>query len=87
MVSSLFSIKAAHCGDAIEFAIDGEGKRQREAPRYGKARGASDQEAEVSEKTSNGESPIAQDQQRAKSEELSVRSRAAQLGLELSPKS
>ena len=32
MVSSLFSIKAAHCGNAIEFAMDGEGKRQREAP-------------------------------------------------------
>jgi hypothetical protein len=32
VVSSLFSIKAAHCGNAIEFAMNGEGKRQREAP-------------------------------------------------------
>jgi len=37
--------------------------------------------------TSNGERPIAQDPAKAKSGELSVRSRAAQLGLELSPKS
>jgi hypothetical protein len=35
VVSSLFSIKAAHRGNAIEFEMDGEGKRQREAPRYG----------------------------------------------------
>jgi hypothetical protein len=29
VVSSLFSIKAAHYGNAIEFAMDGEGKRPR----------------------------------------------------------
>ena len=42
VVSSLFSIKSAHRRHATEFEIDGEGERQRNAPRYGKARGARD---------------------------------------------
>jgi len=69
MVSSLFSIKAAHCGDAIEFAIDGEGKRQREAPRYGKARGASDQRQRSAKKhrTVKAQSRKTSKGQRAKS--------------------
>jgi hypothetical protein len=32
VVSSLFSIKAVHWRDASEFAMNGEGKRQREPP-------------------------------------------------------
>ena len=82
--------------------MDGEGKRQREARSTqgvalsvigswlsGRREAVEirSQRSEVSEETSNGERPIAQDPAKAKSGELSVRSRAAQLGLELSPKS
>jgi hypothetical protein len=48
VVSSLFSIKAAHCGNAIEIAMDGEGfwfKDQRSESR--------EQRPEISEETSN----------------------------------